>query len=79
VAPLGVKLFKQFEKDSFTIVAAITVACTKLLFTLIATGKTHIVEENPFGDIGYHRTDYSESGWTITDTFQRWLAWLRSV
>jgi hypothetical protein len=67
------------EKDSFTIVATITAARTELPLTLIATRKTHIVEENHFGDINYHRTDHSESGWTTTDTFQRCLPRLPSV
>jgi hypothetical protein len=38
-----------YEKDSFTVVTGITAARTKLTLTLIATGKTHIVEENHFG------------------------------
>jgi hypothetical protein len=67
------------EKDSFTVVAAITAARTKLPLTLIASGKTASVEANHFGDVGYHRTDHSESGWTTAETFRRWLAWLRGI
>jgi hypothetical protein len=57
-APTGSQNIQSFcnrdEKDSFTVIAAITAARTKMLLTLIATDKTHIVEENHFGDIGYH-------------------------
>jgi hypothetical protein len=67
------------EKDAFTVVAAITAARTKLPLSLIAVGKTSVVEESHFGDVAYHRTDHSESGWTTYDTFERWLSWLRSV
>jgi hypothetical protein len=38
-----------------------------------------VVEESHFGDVGYHRTDNSESGWTTGDTFRQWLAWLSGV
>jgi hypothetical protein len=72
-------LIQGSEKDCFTVVAAITAAHTKLLLTLIASGRTTAVEANHFGDVGYHRTDHSESGWTTTETFRRWLAWLRSI
>jgi hypothetical protein len=67
------------EKDSFTVAAAITAARMKLPVTLIGSGKTDAVEASDFGDVGFHRTDHSESGWTTTETFQRWLAWLRSL
>jgi hypothetical protein len=81
--PRGVKNIQGFcngdEKDSLTVVAALAAARIKLPLTLIATGKTHIVEENHFGDIGHHCIDHSGSGWTTADTFQRWLAWLGSV
>jgi hypothetical protein len=57
------------EKYSFTVITAITAARTKLALALIATGKTNIVENNHFSDIGYHLTNHSESGWTTTDIF----------
>jgi hypothetical protein len=83
LAPTGSQVIQAFcngdEKDSFTVAAAITVARAKLPLTLIAAGKSHVVEENHVGGIGYHRTDHSKSNWTTTDTFQRWLAWPRSV
>jgi hypothetical protein len=65
------------EKESFTVVAAVTAARTKLPLSLIAASKTAVVEKSHFGDIGDRRTDHSESGWTSTGTFQRWRAWLR--
>jgi hypothetical protein len=52
------------EKDSFTVVAAITAARSKLPLSLIARGKTDAVEESHFGDVAYHHTDHSKSGWT---------------
>jgi hypothetical protein len=67
------------EKNAFTIVATITAARTKLPLSLIASRKTEAVEHSQFGDIGFHRTDHSESGWTTIDTFQRWLVWLRGI
>jgi hypothetical protein len=59
------------EKDSFTVIAAITAARTKLPLCLIATGKTAMVEESHFGDIGYHPADHPESGWHAVPTFER--------
>jgi hypothetical protein len=50
-----------------------------LSLCLIAAGKTDDVEESHFGDVGHHRTNHSESGWTTTDTFCRWLSWLCGV
>jgi hypothetical protein len=67
------------EKNSFTVVAAITAACKKLPPSLIVSGKTDAVEEFHFDDIGYHQTDHSESGWPTTDAFCRWPSWLRGV
>jgi hypothetical protein len=51
----------------------------KLPLSLIASGKNEVVEESHFRDVGHHRTDHSESGWTTCDTFRRWLVWLRGV
>lgn len=67
------------QKNSFTVIAAITAARTKLPLCLIATGKTAMVEESHFGDIGYHHADHSESGWQTAETFRRWLDWLRGL
>jgi hypothetical protein len=67
------------EKESVTVIAAITAARTKLPLCLIATGKTAIVEASHFGDIGYHHADHSESGWQTPETFTRWLYWLSGL
>jgi hypothetical protein len=76
----NIRLFLEGnDKESFTIVTAITADRTKLLLSLIASGKTEAVEESHFGGVGYDRTDHSESGWTTCDTFCRWLAWLCGV
>jgi hypothetical protein len=42
------------EKDSFTVVASLTAARTKLPLCLIATGKRSYLEESHFGDIDSH-------------------------
>jgi hypothetical protein len=67
------------EKDSFTVVAAITAARTKLPLYLIVKGKTEAVEQSHFGDVAHHRTADSNSGWQTTETFQEWLTWLRDI
>jgi hypothetical protein len=67
------------DKESFTVVAAITAARTKLPLCLIAVGKTSSVEESHFGEIGYHHADHSESGWQTEETFMRWIHWLRAL
>jgi hypothetical protein len=65
------------EKDCFTVVAAITAVRIKLPLTLIAAGKTIVVEHSHFGDVADHQTDHSQSGWTTHETFERWLIWVR--
>jgi hypothetical protein len=67
------------QKDSFIVVAAITAARTKLPPCMIAAGKTDRVEASHFGDVGYHRTAHSESGWQTSETFTQWLSWLRGL
>jgi hypothetical protein len=68
---------EENEKESFTILAVITAARTKLPLSLIVSGKTEALEESHFGDGGYRRMDHCEPGWTTCGTFHRWLAWLR--
>jgi hypothetical protein len=72
-------IVKDNEKDSFTVIAAIAAARTKLPLCLIDTGKTPSVEESHFEDIGYHHADYSESGWQTAETFTHWLNCLRGL
>jgi hypothetical protein len=67
------------EKEGLTVIAAITAARTKLPLSLIEAGKTKAVEQTRFGDIGYHRAYHSRFGWTTSETFCGWLAWLRGV
>jgi hypothetical protein len=54
-------------------------ARTKLPLRVIATGTTPHMEESHFGDFGYHHADHSESEWQTTETFTRWLNWLRTL
>jgi hypothetical protein len=44
---------------------------------IIAAGKTERVEVSQLGDVGEHFTDHSLSGWTTSETFCRYLQWLR--
>jgi hypothetical protein len=67
------------ETDSFTIVAAIIAARTKLSLCLIANRKKLFVENSSFGDVGYHHADHSESGWQTAETFTRWINWLCQI
>jgi hypothetical protein len=67
------------EKDSFTVVAAITAVRTKLPLWMIATRRTERLESSNFGDVGYHLTTHSQSGSQTTETFSQWLNWLRGV
>jgi hypothetical protein len=59
------------EKDSFTVVAAIPPARTKLPLWMITEGRTERVQISHFGNVGYHQTYHSESGWQITETFRQ--------
>jgi hypothetical protein len=65
-APIGSQnvylLVNGNEKNSFTMMAAIIAARTKLPLCMIAAGKTPLVEHSHFGDVAYHRTMHSESG-----------------
>jgi hypothetical protein len=82
-APIGSQnvqlLVNGYEKDSFIAMAAITAARTKLPLCMRATGKTPLVEHSHFGDVAYHRTMHSESGWQTAETFAEWLGWLHSL
>jgi hypothetical protein len=59
------------EKDSFTVVAAITAARTKLPLFLIVAGKTNRVEQSHFGNVAHHQTAHSQSGWQTAEAFQQ--------
>lgn len=60
-------------KESVTVLAAITADNTRLPLQFIATGKTERVEESQLGDIGYHWSAHSPSGWTTDTTFMQYL------
>jgi hypothetical protein len=66
------------DKESITVLASITAARTKLPLQFIAKGRTVRAERNQLGDIEYHETTHSESGWTTTATFLLYLQWLRA-
>jgi hypothetical protein len=44
-----------------------------------AEGRTESVEISHFGDVGYHQTAHSGSGWQTTETFKQWFKWSRGV
>ena len=64
------------EKDGVTVVAAVTASGTKLPLQIIASGKTQACERQ-LGDVGYHNSAHSASGWTTGDTFRLFLMSLR--
>jgi hypothetical protein len=65
------------EKEKLTVLATVAADRTKLPLVILAEGKTDRVEVSQLGDVGPHFTDHSESGWTTTDTFVRYLRFLR--
>jgi hypothetical protein len=62
------------DEESITVLAA---ARTKLPLQFIATGRTQRAERNELGNIEYHETTHSGSGWTATTPFLLYLQWLR--
>ncbi|KAH0788534.1 DDE superfamily endonuclease containing protein [Histomonas meleagridis] len=57
--------------------ASITFAGIKLPLFMIANRETELVERTQLGDISYHMSAYSESGWMEQDNFESYLIWLR--
>ncbi|KAH0792677.1 DDE superfamily endonuclease containing protein [Histomonas meleagridis] len=60
------------EKKMITVMASITFAGTKLPLFM-----TELVERTQLGDISYHMSAHSESGWMEQDNFESYLIWLR--
>ena len=65
------------EKKMITVMASITFAGTKLPLFMIAKGKTKMAEQSQLGDISYHMSSHSNSGWMEQDNFECYLKWLR--
>ena len=64
-------------KKMITVMATITSAGTKLPLFMIAKGKTAIAEKSQLGDISYHMSAHSQSGWMEQECFEVYLKWLR--
>ena len=65
------------EKRMVTVMATITAAGTKLPLFMVAKGKTAAVESSQLGDISYHMSTHSPSGWMEQECFETYLKWLR--
>ncbi|KAH0800446.1 DDE superfamily endonuclease containing protein [Histomonas meleagridis] len=68
--------FEGNPKQSVTVLAGIKADGTKLPLFIIAKGTTERTERN-LGDISYHISGRSKSGWTTEGTFQDYLTFLR--
>jgi hypothetical protein len=67
------------EKEVITVLASITASHQKLPLYLIAKGLTERAERGQLGEHQGHEADHSSSGWTTSETFQRYLHWVRSL
>ena len=65
------------EKECLTALATIRADGTKLPLMILARGKTQAVEETQLGDVGFHLTGHSESGWMTQENFEKYLKWIR--
>lgn len=65
------------EKECLTALATIRADGTKLPLMIIAKGKTELVEQTQLGDVGFHVTGHSESGWMTQENFEKYLKWIR--
>lgn len=66
------------NKEGITVIASVTANRTKLPLFIIAKGKTDRCERSQVGDISYHYSSHSETGWTTMETFKQYLDFLRS-
>jgi hypothetical protein len=66
------------DKDAITVLASITASYEKLPLFIIAKGRTSRVETSQLGRTDGHQTAHSPSGWTTTETFHKYLHWLRA-
>jgi hypothetical protein len=66
------------EKQAFTAFCSIRAVRQKLPMVMIAKGKTSRVQQSQLGDIGLHIAAHSKSGWITIETFEEYLAMLKS-
>jgi hypothetical protein len=64
------------EKDSLTVLASVTAGSRQLSLFAIAKGKTTRVEQSQLGTDDALIRNHSESGWSTTATFKRYVDWL---
>jgi hypothetical protein len=67
------------DKGSITALASVTAGYQKLPLYLIAKGLTERAEQGQLGPHAGHEADHSTSGWTTSETFHRYLHWLRTL
>jgi hypothetical protein len=64
------------ERDSVTVLASVKADNTTLPLCAIAKGKTRRAEQSQLGSDPAIVRDHSLSGWTMKETFARYLYWL---
>lgn len=69
--------FNGSSKDCITVLASVTAAGTRLPLFFLAEGKTERAEHGQMGDVGFHWTSHSSSGWQTSETFSTYLMHLR--
>ena len=67
------------EKKAITVMATISYAGTKLPLFMVAKGKSKVSEQSQLGDISYHMSAHSSSGWMEQECFEQYLKWLRQM
>lgn len=65
------------DKTQVTVLATVSAVGTKLPLLFIAQGKTSASEASQLGDVGYHWTAHSETGWMTDSVFKFYLMKLR--
>lgn len=65
------------DKTQVTVLATISATGTKFPLLFIAQGKTSAVEASQLGDVGFHWTTHSETGWMTNSVFQFYIMKLR--
>ena len=67
------------EKMTIAVLATISCDGVKWPLFILAKGKTSRVEQSQLGDISFHISDHSQSGWMTVDTFMHYLSKLRDL
>lgn len=65
------------DKAQITVLATVSAASTKFPLLFIAQGKTDAVEASQIGDVGFHWTTHSDTGWMTEEVFIYYLKKVR--